>query len=174
MFERLVVQGSRTTTGGHVIDGSAYLFDEQGRRFAVDHDGASCGVCEGVFPISGSVDSWLDNGKAMVKDMDLVLCPCGSNRVLADPSTTVFHSDEGDAHGAAQAISHPTVKHAPCVDHDEQFTLLDNARRPLANVRYRIVTDTGQIFTGITDTAGQTSRIVTDAAASLKIHTKGH
>ncbi|UEP22081.1 PAAR domain-containing protein [Burkholderia ambifaria] len=58
--------------------------------------------------------------------------------------------------------------------HDEQFTLLDDARRPLANIRYRIVTDTGQIFTGTTDAAGQTHRITTDAAASLKIYTKGH
>ncbi|WP_175951194.1 PAAR domain-containing protein [Burkholderia sp. BCC0405] len=174
MFERLVVQGSRTTTAGCVIDGSAYLFDELGRWFAVDHDRASCGVCEGVFPISGSVDSWLDNGTAMVKDMDLVPCPCGSNYVLADPSTTVFHSSESDALGAAHAITHEAAGHVSLAEHDEQFTLLDGARRPLANVRYRIVTDTGQIFTGITDTAGQTARIVTDAAASLKIYTKGH
>jgi len=137
MFDRLVVQGSCTTTGGCVIDGSAYLFDERGRRSAVDHDRASCGVCEGVFPISGSVDSWLDNGKTMVKDMNLVLCPCGSNRVLTDPSTTVFHSSESDSVDAAQAITRAAVGHATLAEHDEQFTLLDNARRPLANVSNR-------------------------------------
>ncbi|VWB67624.1 hypothetical protein BSE24067_03177 [Burkholderia seminalis] len=58
--------------------------------------------------------------------------------------------------------------------HDEQFILLDGSRRPLANVRYRVVTDTGQIFTGTTDSDGQTRRIVTDAAAFLKIYTAGH
>jgi len=58
--------------------------------------------------------------------------------------------------------------------HDEQFTLLDDARRPLANVRYRIVTHTGQTFAGITDASGHTCRLVTDTAASLKIYTTGH
>ncbi len=60
------------------------------------------------------------------------------------------------------------------VVHDEQFTLLDDSRRPLANIRYRIVTDAGQIFTGTTDTAGQTHRIATDASATLKIYTMEH
>ena len=72
----------------------------------------------------------------------------------------------------------PGAAHLPFASsdavHDEQFTLLDDAHRPLVNVRYRIVTDTGQIFAGITDAAGQTHRIATDAAASLKIYTKGH
>ncbi|MGU3778364.1 hypothetical protein [Burkholderia metallica] len=85
--------------------------------------------------------------------MDLVPCPCGSNYVLADPSTTVFHSSESDALGAAHAITHEAAGHVSLAEHDEQFTLLDGARRPLANVRYRIVTD---------------------VAASLKIYTKGH
>ena len=58
--------------------------------------------------------------------------------------------------------------------HDEQFTLLDDTRRPLANIRYRIVTDIGQIFAGTTDTAGRTRRIVTDASATLKIYTAEH
>ncbi|WP_175999203.1 PAAR domain-containing protein [Burkholderia stabilis] len=58
--------------------------------------------------------------------------------------------------------------------HDEQFTLLDGTRRPLANVRYRVVTDTGQTFVGTTDTDGQTRRIVTDSVAFLKIYTTGH
>ena len=45
---------------------------------------------------------------------------------------------------------------------------------PLANIRYRIGTDTGQIFTGTTDTAGQTHRIAADASATLKIYTTEH
>ena len=45
--------------------------------------------------------------------------------------------------------------------------------RLLANVLYRAVTDTGQTFFGATDSADRMRRFATDAAASLKIYTKG-
>lgn len=61
----------------------------------------------------------------------------------------------------------------PCQDsYDQQFTLLDYARRPLSNVRYRIVTDSGQIFLGITNASGQTQRVATSGSSKLKLQTE--
>ncbi|WP_157651713.1 PAAR domain-containing protein [Burkholderia ubonensis] len=168
MFDQLVVKGARTTTGGYVMSGSSTQYDEHGNTMARDGDKATCGNCEGLFPIRGSAHAWLDGGKAMVKDWDWVLCPCRSNRVRATGSTSFFYSDEGGARAETQ--HHTNTESARPAVHDEQYTLHDHAHRPLANVHYRIVTDTGQVFTGTTNATGQTRRIVTDAAASLKIY----
>ncbi|WP_071775222.1 PAAR domain-containing protein [Burkholderia ubonensis] len=173
MYEQLVVKGSRTTTGGYVVSGSSTHYDEHGNTMARDGDQATCGSCKGFFFIRGSADTWLDDGKAMVKDWDWVLCPCGQNRVRASPSTTFYYST-GSGQTATQTAKQSVVESVPLPGHDEQYTLRDHTGRTLANVNYRIVTDTGQEFTGATNAAGQTSRIGTDAAASLKIYTTDH
>ncbi|MGU7774935.1 PAAR domain-containing protein [Burkholderia sp. MR1-5-21] len=166
-----MVKGDRTTTGGYVMGGSSTQFDEQGRRFAVYHDEATCGTCKGLFPIFGTADTWLDDGKAMVKHMDLVLCPCRSNHVLANPSTTFFYSDEGGARGDMQVGLPQNVSSLPNDEvFDERFQFVDtNTARPLANIRYRIRTATGGSFTGVTDADGLTQRIVTMSREELDI-----
>lgn len=64
------------------------------------------------------------------------------------------------------------ARHAPEPgNYDEQFVLADDSDRPLGNVRYRVVADTGQTFSGTTDSAGRTRRFDADTAAFLKIYT---
>ncbi|HDR9218703.1 PAAR domain-containing protein [Burkholderia vietnamiensis] len=172
MFEQLVVKGSPTTTGGYVASGSSTHYDERGNTMARDGDQATCGNCKGLFPIRGSASTWLDDGKAMVKDLDWVLCPCRQNRVRASPSTTFYYSTDGGGRAATRTAEQSIVEIARTVVHDEQYTLRDQSGRALQNVRYRVVTDTGQEFTGITDAHGQTNRIRTGSAASLQIYTK--
>ncbi|WP_322090225.1 hypothetical protein [Burkholderia cenocepacia] len=116
------------------------------------------------------------NGKQWALSGDINVCGCNP--------PPVFHAERGMrmifTAGEISTLDgrKPGAAHLPFAlsdaVHDEQFTLLDDAHRPLANVRYRIVTDTGRIFAGTTDVAGQTDRIATDAAASLKIYTKGY
>ncbi|MGF6900905.1 uncharacterized protein (DUF2345 family) [Paraburkholderia sp. GAS348] len=72
--------------------------------------------------------------------------------------------------GTASAAPH---KAPPAEQYDEQFTLLDEAWRRLANVRYRIVVDDERVITGATNANGKTERIKTDAASSLKLYTTG-
>ena len=86
----------------------------------------------------------------------------------------IFTADEiAILNGHKPGAAHLSFASSDAV-HDERFTLLDDAHRPLVNVRYRIVTDAGQIFAGTTDAAGQTSRIVTDASAYLEIFASGY
>ncbi|WP_071767740.1 PAAR domain-containing protein [Burkholderia ubonensis] len=171
MFEQLVVKGAPTTTGGCVVGGSSTQFDEQGQPFARDGDEATCGNCKGLFPIRGGADTWLDDGKAMVKDWDWVLCPCRRNRVRATPSTTFFYSEGGRAQTETQIGLPRNVSLLPIDEaFDELFHLVDvNTGRPLANIRYRIATATGGSFTGVTDADGHTQRIVTAGREALNI-----
>ncbi|AXF22377.1 hypothetical protein CUJ89_17545 [Burkholderia pyrrocinia] len=116
------------------------------------------------------------NGKQWALSGDINVCGCSPPPVFyaeRGMQMTFTAAQVATLNGGKPGAAHlsPTPSD---VAHDEQFTLLDDARRPLANVRYRIVTQTGQSFTGITDAAGRTSRIATDAAASLKIYTKGY
>ncbi|WP_412526977.1 hypothetical protein [Burkholderia lata] len=116
------------------------------------------------------------NGKQWALSGDINVCGCnpppifyaerGMRMTFTAGETATLTGRQPDAAKRSFARSNAV--------HDEQFTLLDGSRRPLANIRYRIVTDTGQIFTGTTDTAGQTHRITTDVLATLKIYTMEH
>ena len=81
MFDRLVADGDRTTTGGEVI-GRSDFYNEQGRMYARKENHATCGNCKGGWPIYGTASNWMDDGSPYVKDLDRVLCPCGRNFVL--------------------------------------------------------------------------------------------
>ncbi|MCA8002211.1 PAAR domain-containing protein [Burkholderia metallica] len=116
------------------------------------------------------------NGKQWALSGDINVCGCnpppifhaerGMRMIFTAGEAAMLNRRNPDATGRSFARS--------VAVHDQQFTLLDDTRLPLSNIRYRIVTDTGQIFSGTTDTAGQTRRIVTDASASLKIYTTEH
>jgi uncharacterized protein (DUF2345 family) len=118
----------------------------------------------------GTGDKMRNRGTRVVLDNDPVLCPCGKNRVIAASNAKCFvHKIANTGRSSAEKSPSGVAQAAP---YDEQFTFLDEARRPLSNVRYRIVTDSGQIFTGRTNTSGQTKRVCTDAMASLMVHIK--
>lgn len=96
MFDRLVADGDRTTTGGQVIARSDF-YDEDGRMYARKENKATCGNCKGAWPIYGTASNWMDNGEPYVKDLDRVLCPCGKNFVLAAAGSNLYYSNKSDA-----------------------------------------------------------------------------
>jgi hypothetical protein len=116
------------------------------------------------------------NGKQWALSGDINVCGCnpppifyaerGMRMIFTAEETATLNGRKPDAADRSFARSGAV--------YGEQFTLLDDTRRPLANIRYRIVTDSGQTFAGTTDTAGRTRRIVTDASATLKIYTAEH
>ncbi|MEB2500047.1 PAAR domain-containing protein [Burkholderia cenocepacia] len=112
------------------------------------------------------------NGKQWALSGDINVCGCNPPPVFYAERGMRMTFTAGET--ATLTGRQPDAAKRSFVVHDEQFTLLDDSRRPLANIRYRIVTDAGQIFTGTTDTAGQTHRIATDASATLKIYTMEH
>lgn len=112
------------------------------------------------------------NGKQWALSGDINVCGCNPPPVFYAERGMRMTFTAGET--ATLTGRQPDAAKRSFVVHDEQFTLLDDSRRPLANIRYRIVTDAGQIFTGTTDTAGQTHRIATDASVTLKIYTMEH
>jgi uncharacterized Zn-binding protein involved in type VI secretion len=159
--------GDSTTTGGKVLAVKAKISDN-GKPLALHGEHATCGTCKGSWPMIGTGDSVFNKGTPVVIDGDHVLCPCGKNRVIAGADARCFiHKNTGASKGATTPDSSRT--HAPIVQHDEQFTLLDDARRPLANIRYRIVIDGGRVITGVTNTNGETERVASQSASGLKL-----
>jgi uncharacterized protein (DUF2345 family) len=113
-----------------------------------------------------------DAGTPVVLHGDKVRCPCGKNRVIAGADAKCFYHKESEAkHGAAVAASSRAFD--AIAFYDEKFTLLDEAYRPLVNIRYRIITDRVRVITGTTDSIGATDRIEKDGTERLKIYTTG-
>ena len=89
MRKAAVRHGDPTTTGGTVMAFQATIFDD-GKRIALTGEEATCGRCDGVFKIAGTGQGMSDNGRPVVVDGDLVLCPCGKNRVIVGANPGIF------------------------------------------------------------------------------------
>ena len=166
MFDRLVADGDRTTTGGFVIARSNY-FNEEGKAYARKENHATCGNCKGGCPIYGTAGDWMDDGVPMVKDHDRVLCPCGKNFVLAAASSNAFYSD-------SKAEAAPTPTPTPTtVIYDQQYTLRDSDGQPFAKVPYRVRIGSDVVASGVTDAGGRTQRINTEDARRLTLEISG-
>ncbi|NTZ86758.1 PAAR domain-containing protein [Burkholderia metallica] len=171
MSRRAIRSGDATTTGGIVIAGTASIFVNN-KHIALDGDKATCGNCEGKFPIAGSAVSVVGGGRAVAVEGDAVLCPCGQNLLVAGSDCTFFIG--GRSHGAASlSITRSAFapkRYEPASEiHDEQYVLREaDSGRPLSNVRYRILLSSGKIFTGVTDATGHTQRVTSTYAESIK------
>lgn len=155
-----------TTTGGRVIALKAMIHDK-GIKLALDGEHATCGNCKGLWPMHGTGDKMRNRGMRVVIDNDSVLCPCGKNRVIAGEGAGCFVHVASNSQSAGVAQSPGEVVQVAL--YDEQFTLLDDSRQPLADMRYRIVVDGKQVITGTTNASGQTERVTTRIASSLKL-----
>ncbi|WP_175718830.1 PAAR domain-containing protein [Burkholderia anthina] len=174
MSRRAVRNGDPTTTGGVVIADMSTM-SNHGKQVALDGDKATCGNCEGTFLIVGSAQRMTNRGRCVALEGDVVLCPCGQNRLVAGSDSTILYRDDGYSNAAspfaARSAFATTTRHAPASGiHDEQYILRDaDSGRPLANVRYRILLSSGNVFTGVTDATGHTQRVASAYAESLKL-----
>ncbi|MCW5118012.1 PAAR domain-containing protein [Burkholderia cenocepacia] len=172
MRRRAVRNGDPTTTGGVVIAVTSTMFNH-GKQVAVDGDKATCGNCDGAFPIVGGAQRMTHRGRCVALEGDAVLCPCGQNRLIAGSGSTIFYGGSGSGNAAnpfAAGSALATTRDAPAPGvHDEQYVLRDSdSGQPLANVRYRILLSSGKVFTGATDATGHTLRVTSTYAESLK------
>lgn len=165
MSDRLVADGDRTSTGGVVFAYSDFL-NEEGKAYARKENKATCGNCQGAWPIYGTASDWMDDGEPYVKDGDRVLCPCGKNFVFAAGSSNAFYSpSKGDARAAPAPKS---------LTYDQQYTLRDSDGHPLANLRYRVRIGENVVASGVTDAEGRIQRVTTDEARRLVLEVATH
>jgi uncharacterized Zn-binding protein involved in type VI secretion len=159
--------GDPTTTSGNVHAMHDNMCDD-GKPIALHGERATCGNCKGTWLVVGTGYRMRNHGQPVVLHGDRVLCPCGKNRVISMSKGCFYHrtpGEEGRATKASSATSAPPIPR----QYDEQFALFDGAHRPLPNVRYRIVTDNGEVITGTTDPLGKTQRVLTYRTSTLKL-----
>ncbi|MFC4705423.1 PAAR domain-containing protein [Paraburkholderia caffeinitolerans] len=159
MRRYLLRQGDKSTHDGVVIEGMERC-THHGRPLTFIGAKVLCPVCKstGVIGWKGPHRSATMMGKQQALDGDICICKCDPPPVMIASQDTAWH--EFAAH---------ELEPAHAATYDEQFTLMDDASRPLANVRYRIVTESGQVYTGITNAAGQTRRVTTNETSRLKL-----
>lgn len=160
--------GDPTTTGGKVHAMHDDMCDD-GKAIALSRERATCGNCEGTWPIVGTAYTMRNNGQPVVLHGDKVLCPCGRNRVISMSESCFYDRSPGEEEREANTGS-PASAAPQSGQYDEQYVLKDCEGQPLANVRYRVVTGRGRLISGTTDARGQTARIVTDVRESLKLY----
>ncbi|QBR02109.1 PAAR domain-containing protein [Paraburkholderia pallida] len=171
MRRYLLGLGDKSTVGGVVIEGVERR-THQGQPLTFINAKVLCPVCNsvGVIGWKGPHRSATMMGKQQALEGDICLCQCDPPPVMLASQDTAWHEFashemDGAAHGSAKA---PQTGAIPSV-YDEQFTLKDDTGSPLSNVRYRIVTDSGEVFHGTTNAAGQTQRVSTQGSSALKL-----
>jgi hypothetical protein len=169
MRKALIVQGNPTTTRGLVIGGSAFGMTDNGRTFALYGDEATCGNCKGAFKIVGTATGRSYDGRAGVIEGDLVLCPCGRNRVLAGPNPGCFYEDDGGAPGVSSAAQSAIATDATVASYDEKVHAAASGVT-LDGYPYFIETADGRTFSGRVEANGGLPRIETDAADAYTVY----
>ncbi|WP_413140870.1 PAAR domain-containing protein [Burkholderia cepacia] len=174
MSRRAIRNGDATTTGGIVIAGTASIFVDD-KHIALDGDKATCGNCEGKFPIAGSAVSVVGNGRAVAVEGDAVLCPCGQNFLVAS-NDCMFFIGSSSGHRSAPPFTgysaFAPTRYAPASDiYSDQFVIRDvRTKQPLSNVRYWIKDRSGNVHaSGVSDRHGCTVRVRTEHAEALKL-----
>jgi len=162
MFDRLVADGDRTTTGGEVI-GRSDFYNEEGKMYARKENHATCGNCKGGWPIYGTASNWMDDGQPYVKDLDRVLCPCGKNFVLAAGGSHAFYSENRDKAKTASPAAQSQV-----LIYDEQIRA--TGKGTTVGYPYFIETADGRTQSGRLDSSALLPRITTDAADKYTVY----
>ena len=160
-----IVQGDPTTAGnGSKVIGAVGMDTNEGRSIAMHGDKVYCGVCKtvGVIVCDGPRSGQTFNGREAALNNDLCLCKCRPPPRLINSMESMsqtMSTEEVVKQGFGDWVG---------VKHDEQFTLRDQrSGKPLARVRYRVKTASGQVVSGITDANGATQRVRTKGAESL-------
>jgi hypothetical protein len=172
MYKRAARHLDYTSTGGRIYANTACATFDEEKLVAFGGSVATCGTCEGTYPVIASYDGWTDNGEKMVLDLDHIACPCRKNYVLAgaDSAYLIETAPSKPFSDGARIYARPEEVKA---QFDECY-ILRHARtgKPIANVAYRLVSATGETMQGVTDSAGRTQRIKAGSAQKIRVEIK--
>ncbi|SAK94309.1 hypothetical protein AWB75_06794 [Caballeronia catudaia] len=164
MTDRLVGKGDWTTTRGRVLGGSSSFFAENGQTLSRRNDIATCGNCEGSFPILGTADTILDEGLPLVRHMDRVLCPCGQNRVISGHPEFLIRDGKAEEARASAGGGAPIAALAETAAENARFD--EQLRATASSVSldgypYQIEMADGRMFSGRVKSGGALPRMMT-------------
>jgi hypothetical protein len=163
MRKAAVRHGDPTTTRGFVTAYSSTIHDG-GKKIALSGDEATCGNCKGLFKMFGTGKGISQKARSIVVDGDLVLCPCGKNRVIVGSNPRIFvHTNAGSAvTSSARAAVTAESSFLPTDMFDEQVRAA--ASIALDGYPYFVEMVDGRTSAGRVDASGKLPRIVTDDA----------
>jgi uncharacterized Zn-binding protein involved in type VI secretion len=170
-----ITLGAATTSGGKVVSASSEGMID-GRPIALEGDLVSCPACKagGKIACVGPriPESW--NGKNVALENDLVICRCPVPPKLL-PNQAVRSQVIKDT---GRALSNPVADRATRGPwgqaFSDQFKLVDDEGRPLANREYAVVRASGKLEFGTSDQAGHTHTLSTTAQAEpVEIYAQG-
>jgi hypothetical protein len=111
------------------------------------------------------------NGKEWALSGDVNICGCNPAPVFYAERGMMVTLAPHEIEAWRQAAGLPPLAESTRArrQYDELIVLKDEQGHPVANQRYRIETADGQIFEGVTNNAGETTRIRTDGPTQLFI-----
>ncbi|CAM2173745.1 PAAR domain-containing protein [Paraburkholderia sacchari] len=179
MLRRLAVVGDQLDTGGQIESYSGPSFFWHGHQVALIGGSAYCTTCKSAGQIAktGGPRRIEFMGEAAA-DGDIVLCKCSRPpRIVAKLAGESWCDDEAEAHTARdvkQAIKAANSGMNAARRYDEGYTLTDRNGRALANVRYRVRSNSATVANGVTDSSGHTQRVSATTAQwlTLEVYTR--
>jgi hypothetical protein len=111
------------------------------------------------------------NGKGWALSGDVNICGCNpSPAFYAERGMKMMLASE-EIEAWRQSVGLPSLAEAIRAhrQYDELIVLKDEQGHAVANQRYRIETADGQVFEGVTNDAGETTRVRTDGPTQLTI-----
>jgi hypothetical protein len=162
--------------------GSNTFFDEDGHRSMAFVGGdAYCGKCKSIGKIiggSGCSDSAraydVPTGRRQAVAGDFVQCQCSMRPViLVRYGTGWVINDTWGSHAQALGSSTQWSQEGRASDFDELIVLHDEQGNPVAGLRYKLTTDDGQVFQGVTDERGATQRVYSDRQVGIVVELAG-
>ncbi|HWT38763.1 MAG TPA: PAAR domain-containing protein [Paraburkholderia sp.] len=171
MRKALVRNGDPTTTGGVVFAFTSNRSDGA-KPIALHGEEATCGICKGMFKIFGTCVTATYRGRASVFDGDLVLCPCGQNRVKAGSDASCFaeSTDSPASGGGALSVDSDAFDSRTGGVYDEQLRVTGVADAQLEGYPFLIETQDGAAIAGRVDAARLLPRISTNGPANFTVY----
>jgi uncharacterized Zn-binding protein involved in type VI secretion len=165
----LVRHGDPTTTRGFVIAYSSTMHDD-GKKIALFGDTATCGNCEGAYPIYATGEGVSEKGRVAVVHGDKVLCPCGKNRVIAGSDAGCHLERQRDLSATGTTgLGGAAISSSSNAIFDEQIRVSATATA-LDGYPYFIETQEGQTYSGRINAGGTLPRISTEAIGEYSVH----
>ncbi|MBN3777459.1 PAAR domain-containing protein [Burkholderia sp. Ac-20345] len=164
-------KGDQSSSGGVVLEGMESVKHHGIPRTYIGAE-VSCPACNSIGHIEaqGQRLSQRMSGKEQALEDDICRCKCSPPPVMIASQ----HTGGQSFTSANSAVIDTAIAVAPAtapVRCDEQYCLRNAATgQPMANARYRVRTESGRIFSGVTDATGHTQRIVTIGAEDLQLH----
>jgi hypothetical protein len=173
MMRRVAVVGDQLDTGGEIehYAGPIFTWGDSGHQVAVIGGSAYCTTCgsSGVIARHGGARRMKFFQWDIALDGDHILCNCASPPRIAAKLSGESWCDDGDPGAVAQTSESQQSVARHCVTYDERYTFHGDAGEPLANARYRIITASGRVVSGITNRLGETERIATGSTEGLRL-----